>query len=529
MVLSIGEAALNPQGGTNPQGGPAGAGASTAIAAGGTVPEVAFPRLTLRQKALISVGNAVDGVSTAALGNFQFFYLTVVCGLSGSLAGASVFIALTVDAFADPLIGSLSDNWASPHGRRHPIMIASILPVALSIGLFFSVPAHLSAWGTFAYVTAVLLLHRIAYSVFTVPYQGMVAEISHDYVERSVLRVYGAIATSASAILCLWLGYRVFLGGSSGLMRRGAYIPFGWASAIIIALCASACCFGTLKLRKRMLNAVKSSHSLIPRLGRETVEIFKNQSFRVIFFTALVWFIASGIFGALWLHAAKFFWHLPTNVIQAVGIGLPAGSALGIPVAALLVSRVEKRTVLCGALIFFVSYYLLLTPLRMLGILPANGPILYTVLIGASLLNGVAVICAGIFFWSMIGDATDEHELRFGARREGLYSAGMTFSAKASLGAGTLIGGVLLDLIHFPHDAATLSTVALSREQINGLGLIVGPFIGLLLAGSIYVVWQYKLDRRTHARVVAELGEVRKARAAAAAGAQTADEHGLQS
>jgi GPH family glycoside/pentoside/hexuronide:cation symporter len=496
------------------------------LAADAPVPEVVFPRLTWRQKGLVSVGNAVDGVSTAALGNFQFFYLTVVCGLSGSLAGASVFIALTVDAVADPLIGSLSDNWASPHGRRHPIMIASILPVAFSIALFFSVPVHLSPWGTFGYVTAVLLLHRISYSVFTLPYGAMVAEISHDYVERSVLRVYGAVATSASAILCLWLGYRVFLGGSSGLMQRSAYIPFGWACALIIAVCAIICCLGTLKLRARMLNAAETSHSIIPRLGREVVEIFKNPSFRVIFFTALVWFIASGVFGALWLHASKFFWHLPTNVIQAVGIGLPAGSALGIPVAALLVSRVEKRTVLCGALIFFVSYYLLLTPLRMLGILPASGPILYSVLIGASLLNGVAVICAGIFFWSMIGDATDEHELRFGARREGLYSAGMTFSAKASLGVGTLIGGVLLDLIHFPHDATTLSTVALSREQINGLGLIVGPFIGLLLAGSIYVVWQYKLDRRTHARIVAELGEVRKARAAAAG---AANEHGLHS
>ena len=500
------------------------AAASIPLAADGSVPEVVFPPLTLRQKAIISAGNAVDGVSTAALGNFQFFYLTVVCGLSGSLAGASVFIALTVDAVADPLIGSLSDNWASPHGRRHPIMIASILPVALSIGLFFSVPLHLPAWGTFTYVTAVLLLHRIGYSVFTLPYQGMVAEISHDYVERSVLRVYGAIATSASAVLCLWLGYRVFLNGSSGLMQRGAYIPFGWACALIIAACAVVCCFGTLKLRGRMLSAVKTSHSIIPRLGREIVEIFKSPSFRVIFFTALVWFIASGVFGALALHASKFFWRLPTNVIQAVAIGLPAGSALGIPVAALLVNRVEKRTVLCGALVFFVSYYLLLTPLRMLGILPASGPILYSILIGASLLNGVAVICAGIFFWSMIGDATDEHELRFGARREGLYSAGMTFSAKASLGVGTLIGGLLLDLIHFPHDATTLSTVALSREQIDGLGLIVGPFIGLLLAGSIYVVWQYKLDRRTHARVVAELGDVRKARAAVAA-----NEHGLHS
>jgi glycoside/pentoside/hexuronide:cation symporter, GPH family len=463
------------------------------------------PPLTLRQKAIISTGNAVDGVSTAALGNFQFFYLTVICGLSGSLAGASVFISLIVDAVADPLIGSLSDNWASPRGRRHPIMIASILPVAVTIGLFFSVPLHLSAWGTFTYVTIVLLLHRIAYSLWTLPYQGLVAEITHDYVERSVLRVYGAIATSASALLCLSLGYLVFLRGSAGVMQRGPYIPFGWTCALLIAVCAAGCCIGTLGLRERLVTVTAAAKPLLPRLAAEIVEIFRNPSFRVIFFTALIWFIASGIFGALALHASKFFWNLPNNVIRAVAIGLPLGSALGIPLAAFLANRVEKRTVMIGALAYFVSYYLFLTPLRMLNILPENGWILYSVLIACSVLNGVAVICAGIYFWSMIGDAADEHDLLFGARRESLYSAGMTFSAKASLGVGTLVGGLLLDFIKFPHDTATLSRGILSHQQINGLGVIVGPFIALLLVSSIYVVWQYKLDRRTHGRIRAQL------------------------
>ena len=55
--------------------------------------EVRHHPLGFGEKLRISTGSAVDGIGNAALTNFHYFYLTVVCGLSGSLAGASVFLA----------------------------------------------------------------------------------------------------------------------------------------------------------------------------------------------------------------------------------------------------------------------------------------------------------------------------------------------------------------------------------------------------------------------------------------------------
>ena len=49
-----------------------------------------------------------------------------------------VGLAVVVDAFTDPLAGSLSDNFESRYGRRHPFMYASILPLAVS----FYFPFH---------------------------------------------------------------------------------------------------------------------------------------------------------------------------------------------------------------------------------------------------------------------------------------------------------------------------------------------------------------------------------------------------
>src|ERR1700683_1460906 len=77
-------------------------------------------------------GALVDSVANAALGPFLSFYLTLVCGLSNSLAGLSLFVGLVIDALADPLVGALSDNTTSRFGRRHPYMLGTARPLDLS-------------------------------------------------------------------------------------------------------------------------------------------------------------------------------------------------------------------------------------------------------------------------------------------------------------------------------------------------------------------------------------------------------------
>ena len=62
-------------------------------------------------------GGLVEPVSTAAAG-VQFFLYTALLGLTGTAASAAAAISLCVDAFADPLLGSFSDDTRSlepPH------------------------------------------------------------------------------------------------------------------------------------------------------------------------------------------------------------------------------------------------------------------------------------------------------------------------------------------------------------------------------------------------------------------------------
>jgi len=118
--------------------------------------------LTLGFKLSYGVGAVADGIVTAGFGFFLLFYLTAVCGMSGTLAGTAKMIALLVDAVADPAIGLASDRIRSRFGRRLPFMIGGLLPFAVAFGLLFSIPASMTGAGQFLYVTACLIVLRLS-------------------------------------------------------------------------------------------------------------------------------------------------------------------------------------------------------------------------------------------------------------------------------------------------------------------------------------------------------------------------------
>src|SRR5580693_2179987 len=164
-------------------------------------------RLGLGTLAAYGAGSMVADTTAFGLNTLLLFYLTIVCGLSGSAAGLALGIALVVDAFVDPVVGSLSDNSRSRHGRRHPFMLASVLPMVVTFGLLFSVPHGLSGLALFGYALAALLSLRVAISFFYVPYMALGAELTDDYAERSRVvagRVFFTVIGGVSAAILMW-------------------------------------------------------------------------------------------------------------------------------------------------------------------------------------------------------------------------------------------------------------------------------------------------------------------------------------
>jgi glycoside/pentoside/hexuronide:cation symporter, GPH family len=464
-------------------------------------------KLPVVTQAVYGTGQFVDSVSATALATFLLFYLTAVCGLSGSLTGASLFFALAVDAFVDPFVGSISDNTQSRWGRRHLFMFASFPLMFVGLGMLFTVPVGLVGWPLFVYVTAMALILRFGLSAYIVPYIALGAELSDDYLERSRVIAWRSFFSVPATIVPIVLGYTVFLGGKAGLFNRTAYVPFGWTCAAVLCVFGALAAFGTLGSIGRLHKTMPSADHPLRRLVREVPEVFRNRSFVILFITVLIFFVAQGTAGALNLHGGKFFWKLPVSTIQLLSITSALGLLLGIPLVAAMGPYVEKRTMTLWSLAYIVVFQAGMPLLRIAGLLPPNGTALTAILVTNGVLIYAAVTVLAISFQSMMADAADEHELLFGARREGLYFSGTTFSAKAASGIGSFLAGVALDLIDFPVDIASKGgeNIHLSVHTVNALGLVYGVGPAAMTALCIGVNWFYRIDRHEHARIQREL------------------------
>jgi GPH family glycoside/pentoside/hexuronide:cation symporter len=463
-------------------------------------------KLSIGFKSRYGFGQFVDGISTTALTYFAFFYLSAVCGLSGTLAGMSAFIALTVDSIADPAIGLLSDSTRAKLGRRHPYMLASIVPIAIAFGLFFMMPRTLTGFPLFAYVTALSIVLRVSVSVFNLPYIAMGAELTDDYRERSTIVAYRVLFGTVANFVCFGLALGVFMKGQNGLLDRAAYIPFGWTCAAVILAGGLIAALGTRSAIGRLHSAVARQGSIVGQFIRELSEIFRSRSFMMLFIGALIFFIAQGAAAALTIHANKYFWHLSAGAVQGVILGLALGPLVGIPLTAVMLRFVDKRTVAVGGLLIFCVSQFTLPFLRIYGVLPADGALLTSVLVVNAVILGAALAAGVIGFQSMMADAADEHEYVFGTRREALFYAGLTLAAKTAGGLGSLIAGVAMDAIDFPSNlAAKGSVLHLAPAVLRDLGIISGPLPAFITAFGALMLFGYRLDQKKHDAIRAAL------------------------
>ncbi|HEY1879502.1 MAG TPA: MFS transporter [Caulobacteraceae bacterium] len=461
-------------------------------------------RVGLPILAAYGAGAGVDTIVNFAVNGFLLFYLTLGCGLPGSLAGLVGLISLSLDALIDPLVGSISDNLHGKLGRRHPFLLAAPIPTGLFLVLLFAAPPGLSTWALFAFATLVSLALRIFMSCFQVPFFALGAELSEDYSERST--IVGARVTVGIVLTLLigWLSYGVFLAPKGALTHKAAYLPLMVSFAALIIVGGLISAFGTLGARDRLHAPPPQKGPRLAALAVEVREVFANPSFRVLFFAILLFFIAQGVAGPLTLYANIYFWQISTHQILILTFLAVAGLAVGL-VLTFLARSLEKRTVTLAAIFLFLACQLVPAPLRAAGLLRTDAEVM-TVLSVAVILIGIATTAALIGYNSMMADAVDEHEHLFGARREGLYFAGINFSAKASSGLGTFIAGIVLDLIGFPHAAAPGAAIHPSADTVLKLGLIYGPGVAVVSAVSVTLLFAYRIDRSRHDAILTALG-----------------------
>ena len=468
-------------------------------------------------KLAFGAGQFAEGLKNVALGTFLLFFYNQVLGVSGSLAGLAIGIALVVDAFTDPIAGSVSDHWKSPQGRRHPFMYASIVPLAAAFFLLFN-PLVSSELGLFVWMVLFSNATRLAMSLYHVPHIALGAEMTEDFHERSKLVGYRMFFSYLGSLFTFIVAFLIFFVPTpefaNGQLNAAAYAPFALLLSVLMAITIFWSAWGTRSIipflpqppdepRPNLSQALR-------RVVRDIRAAAESRSFRWLFLGVLIVFAAVGVIAGLDLYVFTYFWEFDRGTMLVVIVAYVIGVMVGTVIAPAFFSRFGKKAgLIFGALSFplFQS-----TPIvaRLMDWFPENGdPSLFVLLTVIRLVQGACTAHALVAFSSIVADIVDEHELETGKRREGTFFAAVAFSAKATSGLGGVVAGVALDVIAWPRGAHIQTAADIPPETIVNLGLVYGPVIAAFGLISVWCYSHLRMTRERHAEILRELTKQR--------------------
>jgi GPH family glycoside/pentoside/hexuronide:cation symporter len=466
-------------------------------------------KIAVKTKFAYGLGQIAEQVKNQGFNVFLFFYFTQVLGLSGSLAGAAVLIALAFDAITDPIAGSLSDNWKSPRGRRHPFMYAAAIPLGVFWYLLFIPPAGMGQTGLFLWLTSFAILVRGAMTLYHVPHLALGAELSNDYIERTSIVTWRTLLAVGGGVSVSVISYPLFFpetdAYANGMLNPSGYPSFALFGAALMIVTIWYSAWGTRSEISRLPKAPETPEPFsFRRIFGEFKIAWENVSFRAVFIGFTFFGVFIGVMTTLGTHLNVFFWSFDTNQLPVLALPWAIGFLVAGATVAKIHNRFEKAPVLVAACIASGFSGNILIVLRLIGWFPENGsplllPTVFLVLTLTAIIAAMGFISAG----SMMADVAEQHEVRSGRAQGGIFFSSTSFSGKLASGLGHFIAGVGLDLIAFPlqSDPAEVSSSALAS-----LGLLSLCAVPLTVIG-VFCFRYYKIDQAEQLRTRAILAE----------------------
>lgn len=449
------------------------------------------PPLTKLLKISYGLGSTAEAVVITTTSSFLLLFYNQVRGLPAGHVGMALAAGLFVNAVFDPLIGSWSDRTRSKLGRRHPFMIASILPAAL---LFFAVfnPPAIGEVGQLIWLAVMNTLLLQAMTMYHTPHLALGGELSTDYLERSSVMAYNTF--------CLWIGdtlgwilsFRVFFAATQQF-PNGALDPARWplfsgtiTIAIVVLLGYSS--WSTLG---RIPYLPKPADDT-PRFGarellRDVGRAISNRNYVVLLFGLFFISMMVGVRTGLWLYGATYFWRLTNDDISFFVIGSFSGYLFAAFLVKPLHARFDKRWTGMFSLLLYAVGPAIPLGLGWLGLLSPQTPGLLWILIAFSILQHAPYSVMTTTIYSALADIADENELKYGMRQEGILYSTRTFFARVDQALGTAIAGWVLTAIAFPAkavpgqvDQTVLMSLAAAFVLSTVPGLVATIFYGML-------------------------------------------------
>lgn len=378
--------------------------------------------LTKGRKIGYCAGIATESILYNMYYTYYLFFLTDVAHMGAGLAGTVSLISVIWDAVTDPIIGHFADK---PGADKRKFMMRAAFPVGITFIAAFLPLGDQSDIVKFIFYTAMTMLFWLAYTVYTIPYYAVVAEITEDYDERTAIRGTSSLFNT----VCIFIGNAVPSVLPGLFVGMGVSLSLGWIfTAVILSVVA-----------------------------------------------VVIAVIASSMIQTNFAYLVQGRLGMSSDDMVIVIVTLVAAMAVLIPIITKVAEKTDRRK----TSIIFISIMLVsLVAIRIIGI--DNTAMLIVSVIACA----VGLACFWTVFYSMAYDLVEVDEFVNGKRRESMITAFPQFFQKFGAAIGMWIAGQVLS--RFGYDGAAQVQIQSAKDAIENIATIIpAAFLILSIVGLV--------------------------------------------
>jgi len=466
-------------------------------------------RLPIPTKMFYGLGTAVDMWGLWLYPSVAFAVFNMYLGVQPWLVGLALTLIRIFDAIVDPVVGWVSDNLRTRHGRRRPfILIAGILSGLCLPILFLVSPSwvdlkFLGVSVIFWYMILSNMIYIPIISAFTVPYYSLSNEMTPDYEERTSIMAYRSMAQKVSelgnfyALRFTNLAWFLIPGTGEKNVLLGLKV-YSSILGVVMAIFAITIFFKVKeRYYEKVVVNVKEKISILSSYG----ETLRCKPFRQMIVVGASFIIGTSMVGSLGYYATVFYVSAGDKIVGDnwqfwMGVAFMLGGVIGVPLLATLAHHIGKRKAVvvacCVGILGYGGSWFLYTPKIIW---------LQTV---ASGLMGAAAASLWMLHSSIGADIIDYDELNTKERREGSFTACASYILKLGNSLGYFFSGLILSWVGF-----TWKLKVQTPETILGIraSLAFLPIVGLVIA--IIFVLRMPLTKQKSAEIRRSLEERR--------------------
>jgi GPH family glycoside/pentoside/hexuronide:cation symporter len=464
-------------------------------------------KLPLREKIGYGFGDLASCLFWMTIMSQLLFFYTDVFGLTAKAAGIMFFVSRILDAFFDVVIGMTADRTKSRWGKFRPYILWGAIPLAVSAVLAFSTPSFADT-GKLIYAYITFISFMFLYSTVNIPYTALLGVISGDPVERADAATSKFIGAFTAGIIVSATALPLAKYFGEGNDAKGWHMTMMiYAVAAVVFLLVTF-----LSAHERVLPIAKEKTNVARDLG----DIIQNVPWILLFIVTILFILFVCIRMSVTTHYFKYYigeqevtlfgtthkfgFEILTSAFNTVGQVLSLLGTVMVPLVARFLGRKKAMIFLfIAALICTGSFYFFK---------PENLVLIFVFQAIGSLVGGPM----SPLLWIMYADTADYSEWKTGRRATGLVFSAAIMSNKLGWAFGSMLAALILGATGF------VANVAQNVDVLNGIKAMMSVIpVAIGMVALIILMFFYKLDEGTMAKVKADLDERRKASEAGAA------------